>query len=171
MTMTRPAADLQLPVDDGVQASARPTGIGEARRPDLQGSPNRIGTSAAKQILVIDDDPAVRDWVARTVTRAGFQADTASDGEHGWDALLKAAYDLVITDNEMPRLTGLELVARIRSFSTEPPCIVISADPSGIESILRQLVGPGAILAKPFSPAELIERVYGHLLHGNITEP
>ena len=171
MTMTRPAAGRQLPVDDGNRTAGALACAEWPIEPDSQGTSSRTGTTAAKQILVIDDDPATRDWVARTVTRAGFRADTASDGEHGWDALLKAAYDLVITDHEMPRLTGLELVERIRSFSKEPPCIVISGDLSGIESILRQLVGPGSILAKPFSQAELIEKVYGHLLHGNITEP
>ncbi|HKM55217.1 MAG TPA: response regulator [Isosphaeraceae bacterium] len=169
--MIRPAADSQLPVDDGNRTAGASAGIGGPIEPDPQDNSSRIGTSAEKQILVVDDDQATRDWVARTVTRAGFRADTASDGEHGWDALLKAAYDLVITDHEMPRLTGLGLVERIRSFSMEPPCIVISGNHSGIEGILRQLVGPGSILAKPFSQAELIEKVYGHLLHGNITEP
>jgi DNA-binding response OmpR family regulator len=170
MITTRSAVVPRLPVDDGIQPPAASAGTAEPGEPAPQESSSRVGTSAPKQILVVGEDPAARDWVARTVARAGFRADTASDGETGWNAFLNSAYDLVITDHKMPKLTGLELIVRIRSFSLEPPCIVISGNLPEVESILKQLVGPNAILAKPFSPAELIEKVYSHLLHGNITE-
>jgi DNA-binding response OmpR family regulator len=119
-----------------------------------------------KRILVIDDDPTVRDLVALTVTRAGFTAKTAEDGEDGWMALCGAAYDLVITDHEMPRLTGLKLIKRMRAVSIEPPCILISGQLPESDSALRAIVHRGAVLVKPFSPSELIERVYGLLLTG-----
>jgi two-component system chemotaxis response regulator CheY len=125
----------------------------------------------AKQILVVDDDPDIREMLATTVARAGFRADTASDGESGWYALCHVAYDLVITDNEMPRLTGLKLIERLRSFSTEPPCILISGNLRGAETISVRLIGRGAVLEKPFTPAALIEKIYGALLYGNGDEP
>jgi DNA-binding response OmpR family regulator len=150
--------------------SAGSEGAEEAEEPILQDNPRQIGAPATRQVLVIDDDPEVRELVARTIARAGFRADTANDGEKGWEALRNAAYDLVITDNEMPRLTGLKLIERIRSVSIEPPCILISGNPSGVDSILMQRVGPCVFLAKPFSPAALIEKVYRLLLHGDIIE-
>jgi DNA-binding response OmpR family regulator len=137
----------------------------------VHGAPSRIGEPGTKQILVVDDDPGVRELVAKTVAQAGFRVDTADDGENAWEALRRAPYDLVITDNEMPRLTGLKLIERIRSFSVEPPCILISGNLAHAESILVRLVGPDAVLGKPFSPAALIERVYKLLMHGNNTEP
>jgi two-component system OmpR family response regulator len=166
----RSTADHHLRVDAGDRVSSGPSCAEEVRGPVPQGSSRRIGASATKQILVIDDDPHVRELVARTVTRAGFRADTANDGENDWDAFRKAAYDLVITDNEMPGLTGLKLIERIRSFSIEPPFILISGNSDGVDSVLIQSVGPGVFLPKPFSPAALIEKVYGLLLHGEITE-
>ena len=119
-----------------------------------------------KQILVIDDDPAVRELVAVTVTMEGFQAHTAQDGEEGWRALCVTPYDLVITDHEMPRLTGLKLIERMRAVSIEPPCILISGRMPGTETALRAFIHRGSVLMKPFSASELIERVYGLLLTG-----
>lgn len=131
---------------------------------------DRAVESKSRQILVVDDDTYVRNLVAKTVTRAGFRADTANDGENGWEAFCRVAYDLVITDHEMPRLTGLRLIARIRSYSQEPPCILISGELPAVESTLMAIVGRGAILAKPFSPAALIEKVQGLLVHGDLVE-
>jgi DNA-binding NtrC family response regulator len=168
---TQSTADPQQCADARTQWSAGSADAEEDGEPIIQDRQGRFGASATRQILVIDDDPAVRELVARTIERAGFRADTAKDGENGWDALRNAAYDLVITDNEMPGLTGLKLIERIRSVSIEPPCILISGNPTEVDSILIERVGPCAFLAKPFLPAVLIETVYGLLLHGDIIEP
>jgi CheY-like chemotaxis protein len=126
------------------------------------------GIRPRKQILVIDDDNDVRGLVARTVVKAGFRADTARDGEEGWLALCVTNYDLVITDHEMPKLSGLKLIERMREVSIEPPCILISANLPLPVSDLKKIVHRGTVLPKPFSPAELIERVYGLLLYGDL---
>jgi DNA-binding response OmpR family regulator len=126
------------------------------------------GVPPPKQILVIDDDSEVRVLVARTVTKAGFRADTAKDGEEGWRALCVTNYDLVITDHKMPKLSGLKLIERMRAVSIEPPCILISANMPMSESDLAKIVHRGSVLPKPFSPSELIERVYGLLLRGDL---
>lgn len=119
---------------------------------------------------MVEDDPEIRELVARTVTRAGFQVDTAGDGEEAWNALCLTAYDLVITDHEMPRLTGLKLIERIRAVSAEPPCILISCNLPESDSTLRQILCRGALLAKPFSAVQLVEKVFGLLLHGDFEE-
>lgn len=156
--------------DSGIQGAPAPGGVATTKETTPAASESQVGTVATKQILIIDDDPAVRNLVARTVIRAGFRADTASDGENGWHAFCRVAYDLVITNHEMPGQAGLKLIKRIRAFSKEPPCILISGDPPRAESFLAPLIGPGAILEKPVSPSALIEKVYGLLLHGNLTE-
>ncbi len=144
-------------------------GDGAAGKPVLPDRTGPLVTSATKQILVIDHDPDMRELVATTVIRAGFRADTEGDGENGWNALCRIAYDLVITGNEMPGLSGMKLIERIRDHSNEPPCILISAGP--FEATGMPDVAPDGFLVKPFSPATLIERVYDLLLHGQNREP
>jgi DNA-binding response OmpR family regulator len=168
---TQPTAGTDLRTDAGILMPLGLACIVAAGRPVLLDRSSDAGSSSVRQILVIDDDPHVRELVAKTVTRAGFRADTESDGESGWHALCRVAYDLVITDNEMPRLTGLKLIERIRGFSNEPPCILISGKQLGDESTRMPLVGIDGFLAKPFSPAALIEKVYDLLLHGQSMEP
>ena len=131
---------------------------------------NGIKGSPQKHILVVDDEQAVRELVVLTVARAGFRADTALDGEEGWNALCLTSYDLVITDHEMPRLTGLDMIKRLRAVSVEPPCILISGNLPESESTLQGIVHPGVILAKPFSCAALIETVYSLLMRGDFQE-
>jgi DNA-binding response OmpR family regulator len=164
-------ADLNLRTDEIVPMPTCLPDIEEAGGPVLLDSPSAVGASATKQILVIDHDPEVRELVAKTITRAGFRADIESDGEEGWHALCRVTYDLVITGNEMPGLTGVKLIERIRGFSKEPPCMLISGKQSGVESTLMPLIGFDGFLAKPFSPAALIEKVYDLLLHGQSMEP
>jgi two-component system, OmpR family, alkaline phosphatase synthesis response regulator PhoP len=123
--------------------------------------------ASAKKILVVDDDRDIREMVARTVSRAGFSADTAQDGEEGWQAICMTPYDLIITDHEMPRLTGLSLIRRLRQLSHEPPCILISGNLPEPESALKGILHSDAYLEKPFSAVALIEKVYGILLYGD----
>jgi two-component system chemotaxis response regulator CheY len=129
--------------------------------------PQRVEIAPAKKILVVDDDPNIRELVAITVSNAGFWADTAQDGEEGWQAICMTAYDLIITDHEMPRLTGLSLIKRLRKVSPEPPCILISGNLPDHESALVGIIHSSAFLPKPFSPSALIEKVYGILLYGD----
>jgi DNA-binding response OmpR family regulator len=125
-----------------------------------------VDASAPRHILVVDDDRACRETVAQTIGHAGFRADTAQDGEDGWRALCLGRFDLMITDNEMPRLDGLNLIRRVRSVSATLPCILMSGKLPLPESDLQEIVRPGAVLAKPFSRVALIEQVLGLLLRG-----
>jgi CheY-like chemotaxis protein len=150
---------------DGLPAGAGVLGL--AAPADSLKTGRTVGNALSKQILVIDDDREVRGLVALTVTRAGFRADTARDGEEGWRALCVTNYDLVITDHEMPKLTGLKLIERMRAVSVEPPCILISANFPLPEDDLKKIVYRGAVLPKPFSPSELIESVFELLLLGD----
>jgi CheY-like chemotaxis protein len=129
------------------------------------------GTSSPKSILVVDDERALRELVADAVTRLGFRAHMARDGEEGWEALCITTYDLLITDHEMPRLTGLALIKRLRTVSMKPPCILTSGSLPMPESLLKKIVHPGAVLPKPFSVTKLIEKVHGLLMYGDSRAP
>jgi len=68
----------------------------------------------APHILLVDDDPDLLKMTAGILKRAGYDVDTARDGADGWKALHDSHYDLLITDNSMPKVTGLELIQKVR---------------------------------------------------------
>jgi CheY-like chemotaxis protein len=122
-------------------------------------SAKKVGTGTSISILVVDDDAMHRDLVVRIVVGAGFKAHTAEDGEEGWQALRKSKYDLLITDHEMPRLKGLELIGRLREVSEGPPCILMSGSLPEPEWLIKEMVYPGAFLSKPFAISELVATI------------
>ena len=77
-------------------------------------APTRIPAHPSRRILVVEDDGAIRQSNAQVLVRSGYQVDTAEDGAAGWKALHGKEFDLMITDHDMPRLTGLELVKKVR---------------------------------------------------------
>ena len=117
----------------------------------------------SRRILLVDDEEAIRQICAETLARYGYHVDTAGDGETGWEMLNAAsfdsdAYDLLITDNNMPKLSGFDLVKRLRLANIELPVIMAS----GMVSVSRmdtESLGLAAVLAKPFFPRDLIDTV------------
>ena len=88
-------------------------------------------TNKAKRILVVDDSITVREVERNLLTSKGYQVDVAVDGLEGWKAVRKGVYDLVITDVDMPRMDGIELVGLIKGdpeLSSTPVVIVSYKD-------------------------------------------
>src|SRR5664279_1372968 len=112
----------------------------------------------SKHILVVDDDPDIRRSIAEVLVRSDFQVDTAKDGEAGWAALQTRNYDLLITDHQMPKVSGLELLMRLRAARMRLPVILASgAMPQELNRLpWLQL---SATLLKPFAPSELLGTV------------
>jgi len=76
--------------------------------------PGSLTARKRKRILAVDDSLAVRELERKLLAGRGYLADVAVDGMDGWNAVLTGQYDLVITDVDMPRMDGIELVARIK---------------------------------------------------------
>jgi CheY-like chemotaxis protein len=131
-----------------------------AVEPALRGAKSEIRPSRSAHVLVVDDDPMHRELVARIVSGVGFEVHTAEDGEKGWEALNRLKYALLITDHEMPKLTGLDLIERLRAVSPDIPCILVSGSQPKPEWMLSEAVRPGAFLSKPFSISELVETIF-----------
>ena len=115
-----------------------------------------------KRILLCDDEPHILRAAEFKFRRAGYEVLCAFDGQEGWEQLLVNRPDIVVTDCQMPRLNGLQLAERIHTTpeTTGLPVIMLSAkgfELSGAE--IREKFGIRALLAKPFSPRELFERV------------
>src|ERR1051325_10009740 len=84
----------------------------------------RSPTSPPLRILVVEDDTAIRQFSAEVLVRSGYQVDAAEDGAAAWEALYTSSYDLLITDNNMPNVSGVELLKRLRSACMTLPVIL-----------------------------------------------
>jgi len=108
------------------------------------------GTVDRPRILIVDDEQAVRDLVAKTLTMADYDVDTAADGPSAIDRLRNTVYDLLITDLKMPGMDGLSVIREARQKSAEMPIVIItgySTEASAIEAINLGVCG---YLTKPF---------------------
>jgi CheY-like chemotaxis protein len=115
------------------------------------GSPARYQATPSNRILVVDDDRDLRLLSAEVLVRSGYKVDTAEDGEAGWEALHANSYDLLITDHNMPKVSGVELVKKVRSAHMILPVILASAALPAEELDRVPWLYPVATLIKPFS--------------------
>lgn len=86
--------------------------------PERRRSHSDSGSEGDLRILVVEDDPSYRAFIAALTRRLGFRTDTAADGAAALEELLRTPYDVAIIDQGMPRMTGVELIARVRSDRT-----------------------------------------------------
>ena len=111
--------------------------------------PKAIGGDRPR-ILVVDDEQAVRDLLAKTLTLADYDVDAVGDGPAALERLRAATYDLLITDLKMPGMDGLSVIREARRLASDLPVIVItgySTEASAIEAIN---LGVAGYLTKPF---------------------
>lgn len=102
------------------------------------------------RILVVDDEQAVRDLLAKTLTMADYDVDAAPDGATAIDRMRAVEYDLLITDLKMPGMDGLSVIREARRATPDLPVIIItgySTEASAIEAIN---LGVAGYLTKPF---------------------
>jgi len=109
-------------------------------------------------VLVVDDEPIVRDVVVRYLQREGFDTLEAGDGLHAQELLLEHEPNLVVLDLMLPGLDGLQLCRWIRGHS-ELPVIMLTARAEEADRIVGLELGADDYVTKPFSPRELAARV------------
>jgi two-component system response regulator RegX3 len=110
------------------------------------------------RILVVDDEPAIRDAVGYALRTEGFDVDLVGDGEEGLEAALGAPYDVVVLDLMLPRMSGTEVCRRVRAESAVP-IIMLTARGAELDRVLGLEVGADDYVTKPFSMAELVGRI------------
>jgi len=113
-------------------------------------------------ILVVDDDPAIRESMARELLASGYTTMVATDGLDGVLAFDTRRPDLVLTDLSMPRSDGFALISAIRAKS-RTPIIVLSVRGEDADKIRALDLGADDFVTKPFSVAELLARVRAQL--------
>ncbi len=113
---------------------------------------------ARAQILVIDDEPLMRDFIEETLVRSGFGVVTASDGTTGLGEIRNNAYDLVITDIRMPGVDGIGLLEETKKLQPDMAVIMMTAYASVETAVEALRLGAADYIMKPFTP-EKVERV------------
>jgi CheY-like chemotaxis protein len=114
-------------------------------------------TAGRHRVLIADDDAATRHGVAKLLENAGFDVSEAADGIAALSAIEQKKYDLVFLDIWMPHLSGLEVLARIRTGTNRPKVIVMTSDGTS-ETLLRAVKEQAYdYLSKPFPPRQAVE--------------
>ncbi|MCA3222741.1 MAG: response regulator transcription factor [Burkholderiales bacterium] len=110
-------------------------------------------------ILIAEDDPVLADGLSRSLRAAGYAVDIVTEGEQTDSALLAQSFDLLILDLGLPRLSGLEVLRRLRARGAKMPVLILTAADS-VDSRVRGLdLGADDYMAKPFALSELEARV------------
>ncbi len=111
------------------------------------------------EILLVDDEPAIRLTIGDVLTRAGHKVTLAADGEKALEQVNDRLFDLVITDIRLPKLNGLELFRRIRGQAPETDVILMTAHGAVEDAVAALKAGAHDYLLKPFDLDEVIIRV------------
>jgi two-component system response regulator MprA len=117
-----------------------------------------------ERILVVDDDPAVRESLKRLLLQNDYDVSLASDGEEAERWLGSHSTELVLLDLEMPRRDGWEVFEKLQSTGSAIPVIMITGLADQLET--KQIPGVGALLEKPIDAKELLKRIETLLREG-----
>jgi DNA-binding response OmpR family regulator len=118
---------------------------------------------ARTRILLIDDEPGIRNFVSRGLREEGFTVDLAADGDAGLKAALGPPYDLIILDLLLPDFGGIDVLHRLMRQHPGQPVIVLSALGDTPSKVASLEAGAEDYLVKPFSFQELLARVRARL--------
>jgi two-component system chemotaxis response regulator CheY len=115
----------------------------------------------AKTILAVDDSSSLRQMVAFSLKAAGYQVVEAVDGQDGLDKAKLQTVDLVLTDQNMPRMDGLALIKLLRALPSyqKVPILMLTTESSDEMKSKGRAAGANGWLVKPFDPQRLIEVV------------
>jgi DNA-binding response OmpR family regulator len=123
--------------------------------------------NSCKRILVVEDEQDLRQLTAEVLIDAGYQVDVAGDGATAWSALQLAQYDLLITDQFLPKLSGVELLRKIHAAHVTMPIIMATAFLPTWGFALHTWLQPVNMLLKPYSFQKLLTLVK-NVLHTSV---
>ena len=123
------------------------------------GAPRQCPSVPTHRILVVEDDDEIRRLNTEVLIRQGYQVDAAGDGAVAWDALQHNAYDLLVTDNAMPNVTGIELLMKLHGARLAVPVIMATGTLPEAAFTRYPWLQPAATVLKPYTGAELVGAV------------
>jgi CheY-like chemotaxis protein len=113
----------------------------------------------AHRILLVEDESAMLQFNTLVLIGGGYQVTAVEACEAAWAAIQSDSYDLLVTDNQMPGMSGLELVSKLRSAQWALPVVVASGGIDAEELAQNQRLQPAIALPKPFTSDQLLETV------------
>jgi two-component system OmpR family response regulator len=116
-------------------------------------------TAGPARILMVDDDPGIRDVVSDFLGKHGYRVETAADGREMDEALERGPVDLIVLDIMLPGEDGLAICRRLATADGGPPIIMLSAMGEDTDRIVGLEVGAEDYVSKPCNPRELLARV------------
>jgi DNA-binding response OmpR family regulator len=158
------AADLEKGFDSGADDYMVKPVVAEELTSRLHALLATRMASAREHVLVVDDSAAIRHLVADCLRRQGFDVETAVDGQDGRDKAVAKPPDIVLTDYDMPRMTGFQLVHALRREITtrDVPIVMLTARDTKRDQAQMRAAGLTSYLVKPFSTDKciaIVERV------------
>ncbi len=112
-----------------------------------------------QNILVIDDDDALRDTIGMMLEQEGFRVTLAPDGKTGYEKALTTKPDLMVVDLRLPGMSGTEICKQIRAAQIPMPILVLSAVGDEVDKVLLLEIGADDYVVKPFGRRELLARI------------
>ena len=113
----------------------------------------------AVRILLVEDEPRLRELVERTLRREGYEVDATGDGADGFERAERGAHDLVILDVMLPNMSGLEISMRLRRKGVRTPVLMLTARDAVDDRVAGLDAGADDYLVKPFAFVELSARI------------
>lgn len=123
------------------------------------------------RVLVVDDEPAVRESIGRSLRFEGYQVELAGDGHAALDAMVTRRPDVVVLDVMMPGLDGLETCRRLRITGDRVPVLMLTARRNVGDRVAGLDAGADDYLVKPFALEELLARVRALLRRADPADP
>ncbi len=118
-----------------------------------------MAVDSGMRVLVVEDEPDVRDFLLRVLREAAWAADAAPDGKRGLDAMARNEYDLAVVDVGLPGIDGFELCKRLRARNDRTPVLLLTARNAVNDRVKGLDAGADDYLAKPFAVEELLARL------------
>jgi len=126
---------------------------------ELTGASVQNQSISHRRILVVDHDQDVRQLSLDVLAAGSYHVEAAPDGAAAWESLQASRFDLIITDNKMPRLTGIEMIERLRSAHMAIPVIIATRYLPSREIARKPWLNPVILLQRPFTNEDLLEAV------------
>ena len=116
-------------------------------------------TQQKRKILIVDDDPRLRELLLRYLGEQGFAVQAAPNGQFMDKLVNRELFDLIVLDLMMPQEDGLSICRRLRAAGTTTPIIMLTAKGEEVDRIVGLEMGADDYLPKPFNPRELVARI------------
>ena len=118
-------------------------------------------------ILVVEDEAKVASFIKKGLQQSGYEVDVAADGEEAYEEIQANSYDLILLDLMLPKISGFDLIPKIRQCRPAVPIIAVTARASVEDRVQGLNLGCDDYLTKPFSFSELLARIQVQLRRGD----